>query len=1332
MESQQAFPLAEATRTCMSLFNALKSSSETAIDKFKAQLPSQVVRDQQDRFKLWATNLGALQRGRASLDFRLMDSSLMHSTVYKLLKELENTIKRSEQVVTGSRPPLEETLINDMDDSSGYSSESGSSDDGGYFSRVPVKQTELGQNTAEINHILSSLVKLSFRIRGPANRTAHLDHKALNHKELVSVDGTTMGDLLEAYSTLDRQHVEETLRQLRKNQAAVEIYDDLHVPAAVDSAAAEKSSGMLESYLVDRWSKSITSRRRVFAYWRRHAKKLAKDERPSQLRETIARLSEPPVAVPLGVVRSSEGLNTNPRPVESHVPSSAGRTLLSGTDATKYHHDGDNVDTVSTISYVSTAFGDDGTSELPAPPLIKPDQLEFVCPYCHVLCAAREGRGRRWREHILRDLQPYMCTYADCTESSAMHSSKAAWLEHESRVHRRVWRCFEHKDLFRSKDALIGHLEASHATLSQAQIQSMASFAHASTTDVRDTCAFCLSRGPFESSLTDHMALHMERLASFSIPRHTLEEDEPTHGSNSGAAQGNRSESSLLDVSLKFSDINSKASSSPDIASLKLDDPFEEDFQDKQESEDNPPDPNNISNDEFALNYYLRQRHPGTWQWFLNSTGHQTWLSHAGEKRLVLGVPGVGKSVLASVVLEDLRQRFGNDKSIGVVGLFCEVYKEEGITGKLIRSFLTQLRGPEKSDFTQVEEKSDLPVDKMSMQDLSTGSRLSRVFVVVDGLDLRARDTEFILWLLDIAGQPKVSVLFTSRIIPTIHNAILDFPIQDLRATEADISAYARKSLTTAMTSNIYPGQLEELEERTVTFAEGVFLFAKAHIDALKDSQRMEYLSNLALLQNSRAINDFYKKIMLRVQQSKMGNTLSAWMAHSDYILEKPQAQNLIGFILNDCASDSGTFLDVNAVISSCAGLVLESSENCLTFFHHTTEEYFRQTRDTWFPDAAEEQTEICCKYLSMDAFAAGPCLSDDEWEERLLQHPFYIHAALAWGLYARKALDKHKDATDTGVKDRIRGAIMGFLRRDVKVQAAVQALKVDDTEAHSSGWSQVYPKQWTNIHLAAYFGLTEILDTMLPEDGVLWDTSIDGVYSPIIVAAERGHHSTLSFMLGKLIDRSGRLLTGLYGMVGHLALAGAAQNGHEPNVRLLLTYGADPNGISGSITPLSYAVEDGHTNVVETLLEYGADPNLKTEVEGPLDLAVKNGREDIVTLLIKHGASLDKKGSAQSGSTTLQHINPEIVPFMLKDGVGVNYRNDDGFTALHISAISGHIDTVRILLNHGADATIVDNSGATPLDYAIDGGHEEVVNLILENGSEFQGLVDSIADHVS
>ncbi|EQB44770.1 hypothetical protein CGLO_16443 [Colletotrichum gloeosporioides Cg-14] len=835
------------------------------------------------------------------------------------------------------------------------------------------------------------------------------------------------------------------------------------------------------------------------------------------------------------------------------------------------------------------------------------------------------------------------------------------------------------------------------------------------------------------------MALHMERLASFSIPRHALEEDEPTHGSNSGAAQGNRSESSLLDVSLKFSDNDSKASSSPDAASLERGDAFKDNVEDKQESENNLPEPKNTADDESVFNKYLQQRHPGTWQWFLNSTGHQTWLSRAGEKRLVLGVPGVGKSVLAAVVLEDIRQRFRNEKTVGVVGLFCETYDHrKNMMGALFRSFMTQLSDTQVSHFLSYEEEQVLSVYQTRQYfDLALSTDdLSRVFFVVDGFDMRARHLELLRLLHGIArDHSKVSVLLTSRIDPTIVDALPDFRIQELRATGADISAYTRNAFNVATESNSGPGRLEEFEEKTVTFAEGVFLFAKAYIDALKDSPDVEYFVNPVLLQillQTPRIIDFYEKTMLRVRESNMASKLLAWMAHSDYVLEKPQIQDLTAFILHDGTSDKEASMDANSVLSHCAGLVMETSGGSLVFFHPTTEAYLLQTRDKWCPNAEEDQTKVCCKYLSMDAFAAGPCLSDDEWEERFVQHPFYIHAALAWGLYARKALDKHKGARDTAAIDSVREAIMNFLGRDMMVQAAVQALKVDDTGLHSPGWSQLYPKQWTNIHLAAYFGLTEIVETMLPENGVVWDNTIDGVYSPIIVAAERGHHSTLSFMLGKLTDRSGRSLTGLYGMVSHLALAGAAQNGHEPNVRLLLTYGADPNGTVGSITPLCYAVEDGHFNVVETLLEYGADPNLKTEVEAPLDLAIKNDQQDLVTLLIKHGASLDKTGSAPSGLTTPQHINPEIVPFMLKDGVGVNYRNDDGFTALHISAISGHIDTVRILLNHGADASIMDNAGATPLDYAIDGGHEEVVNLILENGSESQGLVGSIADHVS
>ncbi|KAK2053280.1 hypothetical protein LY76DRAFT_472218, partial [Colletotrichum caudatum] len=125
------------------------------------------------------------------------------------------------------------------------------------------------------------------------------------------------------------------------------------------------------------------------------------------------------------------------------------------------------------------------------------------------------------REHILRDLQPYMCTYEDCSDADALYSSRAAWLAHENHVHRRIWRCFEHSTpLFTSQDSLQQHLKAEHsAMLGPVQIQEIAKLSYTSTTEQRSTCPFCHSTGPFTRGLANHMAFHMEQLACFAVPR---------------------------------------------------------------------------------------------------------------------------------------------------------------------------------------------------------------------------------------------------------------------------------------------------------------------------------------------------------------------------------------------------------------------------------------------------------------------------------------------------------------------------------------------------------------------------------------------------------------------------------------------------------------------------------------------------------------------------------------------------------------------------------------------------------------------------------------------
>ena len=57
--------------------------------------------------------------------------------------------------------------------------------------------------------------------------------------------------------------------------------------------------------------------------------------------------------------------------------------------------------------------------------------------------------------------------------------------------------------------------------------------------------------------------------------------------------------------------------------------------------------------------------------------------------------------------------------------------------------------------------------------------------------------------------------------------------------------------------------------------------------------------------------------------------------------------------------------------------------------------------------------------------------------------------------------------------------------------------------------------------------------------------------------------------------------------------------------------------------------------------------------------------------------------------------------------------------TAMHIAAISGHLDMVKLLVAHGARINAFNARCITPLVYAIDHGHVEVVEFLLEHGAD-------------
>ncbi len=153
----------------------------------------------------------------------------------------------------------------------------------------------------------------------------------------------------------------------------------------------------------------------------------------------------------------------------------------------------------------------------------------------------------------------------------------------------------------------------------------------------------------------------------------------------------------------------------------------------------------------------------------------------------------------------------------------------------------------------------------------------------------------------------------------------------------------------------------------------------------------------------------------------------------------------------------------------------------------------------------------------------------------------------------------------------------------------------------------------------------------------------------------------------------------------GNTALALAASKGDAAVVELLLKNGADAS-IRNDIGhhALHAAVIKGNLSIVQLIAEY--DRRLLRNEGDPfsfLHLAVENGRKELYDYLLEH------------------------------DTVGIDLQNEEGQTALSLAAAYGDQETVRYLLEKGADKAIKSKDGMLALDYAKQSDNREIIALL-------------------
>ena len=270
--------------------------------------------------------------------------------------------------------------------------------------------------------------------------------------------------------------------------------------------------------------------------------------------------------------------------------------------------------------------------------------------------------------------------------------------------------------------------------------------------------------------------------------------------------------------------------------------------------------------------------------------------------------------------------------------------------------------------------------------------------------------------------------------------------------------------------------------------------------------------------------------------------------------------------------------------------------------------------------------------------------------------------------------------------------------------------------------------KQLTALHAAAKLGDEAIVDLLLSHRAHI--EAKDGSFmAPIHHACEGGHDRVLSLLLQKKADIEA---TGPRSMT---PLVCAASTGQVHVVELLLKKKASLKHKSeGEMTALHWASYNGHTEVVDILLQKRASPNLPNkDGRTALHLAVMAGNFAVVDLLTRKGAAIEAQ--CRSMSRPLHYAchdgsSPEVIQLLLGCNANTEAEDSSGRRPLHLCAARGLTATAASLLARGVDIEARDAAGDRALSLACITGNLDMVRMLLDHGSRLRSKFSKGPSH--
>ncbi|KAH6908100.1 hypothetical protein BKA70DRAFT_1104101 [Coprinopsis sp. MPI-PUGE-AT-0042] len=335
----------------------------------------------------------------------------------------------------------------------------------------------------------------------------------------------------------------------------------------------------------------------------------------------------------------------------------------------------------------------------------------------------------------------------------------------------------------------------------------------------------------------------------------------------------------------------------------------------------------------------------GTCSWFLRSRIFKQFLEGQFNILWGTGMPGAGKTTLASIVIEHL-QNYAKLRGprIALAFAYCrytEPVPVQQILAALIRQLLERypfLYPLVQPIYEQHRREMTKPSKSQLLRLLSDISQVfETLFCALDGLDEAAPDIQFDL--LKALSSVKAQFFITSRPLQPLHSVLPNARFFTIVAHDEDIELLIHDKLDqdpvfrTLSRASEYEKTRNQIVSEVKKAAGGMFLHATLQVEMLLHTTNLRHALDI-LKHSPTTINDVYAKTMERINaqpgaRPQLARRILSWLAYARRGLNVDDVRYALAIPLshplppNADIIDPMLLTDEAVLVSMCCGLVV-------------------------------------------------------------------------------------------------------------------------------------------------------------------------------------------------------------------------------------------------------------------------------------------------------------------------------------------------------------------------------------------------------------------------